>query len=56
MPGVGIRNISYLEKYVTYELPAKKDYAIFFEVVTSAGSMNVSHDNFSKISNNIKVK
>ena len=51
MPGLSVKNISHLEKFFTYELPAKKEYySIFFEVITSAGSMNISLDNFSKIS------
>ena len=37
------------QEIVMYTLSANKFYSIFFEVNTTAGIMNVSHDTFSKI-------
>ena len=33
---------------ITYKLPANTKFSIFFEVITEAGTMNVSFDSFSK--------
>ena len=35
----------------TYTLSANKNYSIFFEVISAAGPVNVSHDTFSKTTN-----
>ena len=40
--------------FVTYKLPANREYYIFFEVFTNAGVINVSYNNFSKTLHNYK--
>ena len=58
VPGMTGSNISIasLENkgFVTYKLPANREYYIFFEVFTNAEVMNVSYDNFSKTLHNYK--
>ena len=36
---------------ITYKLPANTKFSIFFEVITEAGTMNVSFNSFSKHQN-----
>ena len=51
------KNATHLDNqgFVTYTLAANKNYSIFFEVFTSAGTMNVSHDTFSRSHTTIHV-
>ena len=39
------------DNIITYKLPANTKFSIFFEVITEAGTMNVSFDSFSKHQN-----
>ena len=43
-----LKNISLSANHGTYTLSANKNFSIFFEVFTTAGPVNVSHDTFSK--------
>ena len=56
MSGSNLR-IANLENnsFVTYRLPANREYLIFFQVFTNAGVMNVSYDNFSKLLHCLKI-
>ena len=45
---VDLKNISSSANHGTYILSANKKINIFFEVCTTAGPVNVSHDTFSK--------
>ena len=48
-----LKNISLSSNHgvATYTLSANKNFSIFFEVFTAAGPVNVSHDTFSKTTN-----
>ena len=45
---VDLKNISLSANHGTYTLSANKNFSIFFEVFTTTGLVNVSHDTFSK--------
>ena len=45
---VDLKNISLSANHRTYTLSANKNFSIFFEVFTTTGPVNVSHDTFSK--------
>ena len=45
---VDLKNISLSANHRTYTLSTNKNFSIFFEVFTTTGPVNVSHDTFSK--------